>query len=141
MSDYLVRAANTPALRSIIKSIGLPTPQELKRAEGGYAEMPLTGKSVLFGVGDNAQAAKTLEKLLGETGAEVVKGDGSGLGDEDRFHALVLDATGMTGPDDLKLLYNFFNPSVRKLQTCGRIVVLTYPRRRAVSQQQRLRVP
>ncbi len=125
MSDYLVRAANTPALRSIIKSIGLPTPQTLARAEGGYAEKPLKGKTVLFSAAGYATAGKTVEKLLADTGAEVINGDGSALADDGRVHGLVLDVTGLSGPDDLKALYNFFHSTVRKLQTCGRIVVLT----------------
>lgn len=124
MSDYLVRAANTPALRGIIKSIGLPTPQTLTRAEGGYAEKPLKGKTVLFGVGGQARVDKALEKLLADTGAEVIRSEGAGVPEDARYHALVMDATGMTGPDDLKDLYSFFNPTVRKLQTCGRVVVL-----------------
>lgn len=125
MSDYLVRAANTPALRSIIKSIGLPTPQTLARAEGGYAEQPLKGKSILFAAAGHSFAAKTVEKQLSATGAEVITSNVAELGDDAKFHALVFDATGMTGPDDLKALYNFYNPTVRKLQACGRVVVIT----------------
>ena len=125
MSDYLVRAASTPALRSIIKTIGLPTPQSLARAEGGYADKPLKGKSLLFSAAPSAFAAKETEKQLSATGAEVIKTDVAALGDDDRFHALVLDATGLQGPDDLKTLYSFFNPTVRKLQACGRVVVIT----------------
>ena len=124
MSDFLLRLAEQPATRSLIKSVGLPTPQKLARAKGPYAEELLGGRRILMGAGQNAFAAAAVEAALKDAAADVDRSAPETLGDEHKFNGLVFDATGMTGPADIKQLYNFFHPVIRKIKANARIVVL-----------------
>ena len=124
MSDYLVRMAQQPALRSVIKTVGLPTPQTLVRATGAYAEQPLQGKKVLMGAVKQTPVAKKAEATLTAAGSTPERSDKPTPSEAAKYDVLVFDATGMTHPKDLKSLYDFFNPVARKLAPCGRIVVL-----------------
>lgn len=125
MSDYLVRLAQQPAVRNLIKTVGLPTPQTLARAQAPYTEEFLGGRKLLFGAGSNATAAQKVNTALKATGADVERSDVPEPGDDERFNALVFDATGMADASELKNLYNFFHPVVRKLSANARVVVLT----------------
>jgi len=124
MSDYLVQLANQPATRKLIKAVGMPTPVRLARADGGYEEQPLAGKSVVFGETERGAIAAKLQGLLGEAGAEVVR-DVTALADRNPPYALVFDATGLTGAESLATLYSFFNASIAKLATNGRVLIVT----------------
>ncbi len=121
MSDFLLRMSEQPAARNLIKSIGLPTPQVLTRASGGYQAKPLSGKTALFGAAAGGFAGKELEKLLGACGATVRKE----AGEEERFDVLAFDATGVRNAQDLRALYDFFHPVMRSIKSCGRILILT----------------
>lgn len=124
MSDYLVRMAQQPALRSVIKTVGLPTPQTLARASGAYVEKPLEGKHVLFGASKQTPVAKKLEAVLGAAGSAPERADKPKPADNAKYDVLVFDASGMAHPRELTSLYDFFHPVVRKLGINGRIVVL-----------------
>ncbi len=124
MSDYLVRLAQKPAMRNMIKSVGLPTPQALARAEGPYQERFLEGRNVLAGAGENAAAFKKIENALKATGANFERIDQPQPADDDRFDRLVFDATGMASVAELKNLYQFFHPLMRKLNTNARVLIL-----------------
>ncbi len=124
MSDYLVRMAQQPALRSVIKTIGLPTPQTLARASGAYVEKPLQGKAVLLGATAQTPVLKKVESVLTDAGSAPERADQPKPADNAKYDVLVFDASGMTHPRALNSLYEFFNPVARKLGTCGRIVVL-----------------
>lgn len=125
MSDYLVRLSQQPAMRSVIKSIGLPTPQALTRAEGGYAEKPLEGRKVLFGAAGNSRLTDAVNTELTASGAEVERADEPEPAEDAKYDALVLDATNLGHADNLSALYEFFHPVIRRIATCGRVVVLT----------------
>lgn len=125
MSDYLVRLAQQPAARNVIKRIGLPAPQTLARAEGPYTERFLEGRKLLFGAGQNATALRKISTALKATGADFRRSDTPAPDDDERFNALVFDATGMADPEELTALYNFFHPVVRQLAANARVVVVT----------------
>lgn len=125
MSDYLVRAASNPTLRSFMKTIGIPTPQKLARAQGNYQERFLEGQTVLVGATANAGTYAKVETALKSTGAESRRLDTPQPADGDQYDALVFDATRMQDAAELKSLYNFFHPVARKLAPNGRIVVLS----------------
>ena len=72
MSDYLLRLASQPTLRNVIKSVGLPTPVELKRAGTRYADQPLAGLQVLFGTAKDAAVATAVRGELEGAGATVI---------------------------------------------------------------------
>ena len=43
------------------------------------------------------------------------------------FKALVFDATGITSTDELREAWAFFHPTIRRVQTSGRVIVLATP--------------
>lgn len=124
MSDYLVRFGQNPVARRGIQALGLPTPQPLARAEGGYQDRPLAGRRTLFGQADDGPTAEKLRELLSEAGAEVREATDE-LSEQDQFDALVFDASTVSTPDGLKALYRFFHPVVRKLTSNARVLVTT----------------
>ena len=124
MSDYLVKASSNATLRSVIKSVGLPTPTALERADGPYQDYFLDGQTVLVGAVPNAAATVEVDRLLKTTGATVERSDKPAPRDDARYDALVFDATGMTDVAQLKSLYEFFHPVARKLTGNARVVVL-----------------
>jgi 3-oxoacyl-[acyl-carrier protein] reductase len=124
MSDFLLRLAEQPATRSLIKSIGLPTPQKLARAKGPYVEDLLAGRRILFAASQNAFASKDVEAELKAAGANLDKSAPATLGEEHKFNGLVFDATGLSGAADLRQLYDFFHAVIRKIKANARIVVL-----------------
>ena len=124
MSDYLVRLAQQPALRSVIKTVGLPTPQTLDRADGAYVDEPLAGQKLLLGAAGNSPLLKKVETALKNAGAAPERADKPTPGEDEKFDALVFDASAVTHPRELRALYDFFHPVVRKLNNCSRIVVL-----------------
>ncbi len=89
MSDYLLRLAGQPTLRNVIKSVGLPTPVELKRAGARYADQPLAGLQVLFGTAKDAAVATAVRGELEGAGATVIAQAAEGA----KYDALVLDVT------------------------------------------------
>lgn len=44
-----------------------------------------------------------------------------------RTYGLVFDGSGITDPPSLRALFDFFNPYIRGLETCGRVAVLGRP--------------
>ncbi|MCK2169529.1 hypothetical protein MY522_22555, partial [Thalassospira xiamenensis] len=44
--------------------------------------------------------------------------------DDTRFKGLVFDATGIENPDQLKALWAFFHPVIKKLDKCARVLVI-----------------
>ncbi|GAB3671311.1 3-oxoacyl-ACP reductase [Salinisphaera aquimarina] len=124
MSDYLVKASSNATLRSVLKSVGVPTPVTLERAQGAYQERFLEGQKVLVGATAGTTASAQIDVALESTGANVERADTPQPADDEKFDALVFDATGMQGVADLKSLYAFFHPVARKLTTNARIVVL-----------------
>ena len=43
---------------------------------------------------------------------------------ESKFKAVIFDASGIQNSEQLKELYNFFNPIARQIQTSGRVVIV-----------------
>ncbi len=123
MSDYLIRLAGNPVTRRAIGAVGLPTPGELARADGPYAERPLEGKRVLLADAGNASAMSVLRDGLEKAGAEVVaslNSDG-----ESRLDAAVVDASGVKAPADLAGLWQSLNPVMRSMNQNARFLVVT----------------
>lgn len=125
MSDYLVRLAQRPAANKLIKTFGLPAPQTLSRADAPYTERFLEGRRLLFGAAANATTIQKVTATLKATGVEFERNDTPQPPDDECFDGLVFDATGMADPAELKGLYEFFHPVVRKLASNARVVVLT----------------
>ncbi len=148
MTDLLLENQNA---RKLIKTLGLPipVPEKLARAKGPYEERPLDDKKVL--VCGTGRLQSVLAQVLTKAGAYPwVVGDSDavlepyvGPGEAwartpqrvepgeapegERIDAIVFDGTGLESPDDLRQLYDFLHPWIRRLNRSGRVVVIGRP--------------
>ncbi|MBW2374536.1 MAG: 3-oxoacyl-ACP reductase [Deltaproteobacteria bacterium] len=148
MTDLLLENQNA---RKLIKTLGLPipVPEKLARATGPYEERPLDDKKVLVCGAGGLQTV--LARILTKAGATPwVVGDSDAVlepyigpgeawartprwvppGDApegERVDAIVFDGTGLESPDDLRQLYDFIHPWIRRLNRSGRVVVIGRP--------------
>jgi 3-oxoacyl-[acyl-carrier protein] reductase len=115
MSDRYQGFASSPVGKLLVKNLGLPSPTRLERWTEGA---PLVAGTVLLG--GSGRLVDRLPGVLGGLGIAAVATDTDGA----TYKALVFDATGITHPDGLVALQEFFTPLVRRLDTCPRVVVL-----------------
>src|SRR5215207_4246806 len=139
MSDMYSQLVRMPVAGTVAKRIGLPQPVELER---GSSE--ITGRVLLGGAGRVAEAAA---RVLSEMDADAatalddpVRSHAAGAGldaavfnpeapADQRFKALVFDATGIERSEDLVELQRFFYPTIRRVLPSGRVVILGGGRR------------
>ena len=145
MTDLLLENQNA---RKLIKTLGLPipVPEKLARAKGPYEERPLDDKKVLVCGAGGLQTV--LAQILTKAGATPwVVGDSDAVLDPyigpgeawartprrvepgdapegERVDAIVFDGTGLESPDDLRQLYDYMHPWIRRLNRSGRVVVI-----------------
>src|SRR5581483_1789572 len=111
MGDPYTSFARSGLGRPVVRGLGLPSPPRLLRWRPGD---PLIPGPVLVGpVGSPFH--DELTEWAGKAPA---------VGADGRYHALVFDATGLTRPEELRALYEFFHPVVRSLMPSGRVIVL-----------------
>ncbi len=116
-TDLFSQVVNSGPGSFLAKQLGVPQPQELRRYRAG--DPPLAG-SVL--VGGEGRIAEPLRAALADD-YELVRNNIGGRW-ADTFGGLVFDATGITTPEGLKALHEFFTPVLRNLAACGRVVVI-----------------
>lgn len=144
MLDRYLEFTNSAFGKQLAASLGLPTPPRLDRATCGYAAAPLADKTVLFAADTaataTAAALKAIEQLggtvqvvPGHVGFSSVKAAALGTGctlrneggeSEPIAPVMVFDATGVSGTQGLKQVYELFQPRLRRLQPNTRVVVL-----------------
>jgi 3-oxoacyl-[acyl-carrier protein] reductase len=120
MPDALSQLLESSPARAVIHRLGVPEPSPLRRHEPG--QPLLTGPAL---VGGDGRLRGAVDRILADAGAEAVAApptDG-----DSRFGALVFDASGLSTAADLRRLYEFFHPTVRRLEASGRVVVLGGP--------------
>ncbi|AIG63414.1 3-ketoacyl-ACP reductase [Corynebacterium atypicum] len=105
----LEAAINSP----LAAKAGIPQGEPLRRFQPG--EPLLCGPVVLGGSG------RLLSRLRDTLGPDYQFLDAQA---DSRRAARVFDATGITRPEQLYQLYEFFHPQLRKLLPCARVVVL-----------------
>ena len=152
MTDFLMKLGTSPRARQVIKSLGLPIPmpQRLARPLGPGTERPLADQDVGVFTTSKSVLGAELGKVLaqagtnsyvagGESSLDLFRAAGEAYGrpakgltlEEDSqgpsFAALVCDVTHLAGPQDLRSIYDFFHPLIKKLESCGRVVVLGRP--------------
>ncbi len=140
MSDLYLKFVNTPVGKTAAQSLGLPAPVPLKRWKRG--DQPFVEGDVLVGAAKGGKVISHIGRTLGASPATLFHAsnistldDSSKAGNkakpialdadvEQKFSALVFDATGMKDTNDLRAVYDFFHPVVRKLGGNGRILII-----------------
>ncbi|MDT7726979.1 MAG: 3-oxoacyl-[acyl-carrier protein] reductase [Actinomycetota bacterium] len=120
MADRYQQFTKTPVGKFVVPKLGLPNPATLRRFEPGQ---PALNGPALLGAAPGGRLEKTLSRQLAAAGIEVIA---TAL-EEGNHGALVFDATGITGPEQLREMYQFFQPVIRKVVPSGRVVVLGTP--------------
>jgi 3-oxoacyl-[acyl-carrier protein] reductase len=142
MSDRYAQLVNAPLLGPLARRVGLPRPVALERHRPGD---PVIRGRVLLGAAPGGRLAGPLAETLAAAHAEVASSIEEPLRSriadagldatvfnphapgEQRFKALVFDASGIADSTQLVALQGFFHPTVRRLERCGRVVVLGTP--------------
>lgn len=97
----------------LASKLGLPKPEKLRRYIPG--EPPLPGPVLLGGKG---RIAEPVRALLSDYAFADSLTPGT------KYGALVFDATGIGGIEDLSQLFEFFQPAMRSIAPCGRVLVI-----------------
>src|SRR3954454_16556913 len=142
-ADTYGSVVNSPVGRFVARRAGLPRPVELDRHSPGD---PVVRGRVLLGAAPGpARVTEALARILHAAGAETATSldepvrsaaaaarlDAAVFNPEapgaQRFKALVFDATGIEDSTQLVALNAFFHPTVRRLESSGRVIVLGTP--------------
>ncbi|HEX2161403.1 MAG TPA: 3-oxoacyl-ACP reductase [Thermoleophilaceae bacterium] len=142
MSDRYSQIVNSFPGKLVAGRVGLPQPVELDRHRPGA---PVVSGRVLLGAAPGGRLGTAVARVLAAAGAETSTTPDPTLreaaaaasldaalfdpesGGDQRFKALVFDATGISDSTELVELQRFFHPTVRKLERSGRVVVLGTP--------------
>ncbi|KWX65644.1 3-oxoacyl-ACP reductase [Mycobacterium sp. NAZ190054] len=116
-SDLLSQVVNSGPGSFLAKQLGVPQPEQLRRHKQG--QPPLAGSLLIGGEG---RVVEPLRAALADDYDVVANNLGGRWADS--FGGLVYDATGITEPEGLKGLYEFFTPLLRNLGHSGRVVVI-----------------
>jgi len=133
MSDRYAQLVRLPVAGTVAKRVGLPQPVELERGSSEIA-----GRVLLGGAGRVAEAAARVLAELGADSAtsldDPVRSHAAAAGldaavfnpeapADQRFKALVFDATGIATSSELVELQRFFHPTIRRVLPSGRVIV------------------
>jgi 3-oxoacyl-[acyl-carrier protein] reductase len=135
-ADRYQRLSSTPPGRFLVDRLGLPQSTPLRRYEPGQ---PLLDGPALVGGAPGARLLSAVDRILGDAGVDVRHEAGDGA--DERFAAIVFDASGITASEDLSALHVFLSPTIRRIGASGRLVILGIPpedaadRRHAVAQR------
>ncbi|GJC31227.1 3-oxoacyl-ACP reductase [Acinetobacter sp. KAM398] len=138
MTDQYQTFAKSPIGKFVIKNLGLPSPTFLDRFESAT---PVVKGAVLLGAAPASDLSASIAQVLANVHANSYAGNNAELqqaaakvglnlgafnpGDkESKFKVVVFDASGIENSEQLKALYEFFNPIPRQIQASGRVVVV-----------------
>ena len=138
MTDQYQIFSSSPLGKFVIKNLGLPNPHKLQRFESAT---PVLQGALLLGAAAKSSLTPAIAQVLANIHANSYAGNNPELqqqaatvglnlgafnaGDkESKFKALVFDASGIQTSQELKQLYEFFNPVMRQISASGRVVVL-----------------
>lgn len=131
MSDRYTQFANSPLGRLLAKNLGLPQPVNLDRFEAGA---PVVKGAVRFASAGEGAISKAVNAVLKNIAADVQNGAVS-ADSQQQFKALVFDASGIKDSRDLVKVYEFFNPVIRKVENCARVIIIGTPPEAAENQR------
>ena len=140
MSDRYSQLVNTPIGKIVSKQVGLPTPVKLDRYERGQ---PVISGPVLLGAAPGGRLTGATAKVLAAIDADVhtpldehvrtAAADASieakvfnpdAAPEDQTFKALVFDASGIESSEQLREVWAFFHPTIRRVRRSGRVIVL-----------------
>ncbi|MCJ0927410.1 3-oxoacyl-ACP reductase [Acinetobacter lwoffii] len=138
MTDQYQTFAKSPIGKFVIKNLGLPSPTSLDRFEsatpvvkgavllGAAPASPLTGAiaQVLANIHANSYAGNNAELQQAAASAGLNLGAFNPGDKESKFKVVIFDASGIENSEQLKSLYDFFNPIARQIQSSGRVVIV-----------------
>lgn len=145
MSDFLLELAANKNARKVVTTLGLPLPMptRLSRDDGPWEERPLADRQVVGWSPGDSPVHHHLAETLARAGADpwlaadavsaAFRTAGEAWGRPARLAtgsaperpwALVLDATTLRTPADLRALHDFFAPRIKALSRSGRLVVI-----------------
>jgi hypothetical protein len=130
--DSYGRLTRSKGGRAVLKRLGAPIPPRLERYEPG--QPVIRGPVLMGGLGPNGAIHDAVSKFLSELGSDVrttVSEPDERI--EQRYAALLFDATGATASGDLEALYEFLHRSIRSVAPSGRALVSADLRRRATN--------
>jgi 3-oxoacyl-[acyl-carrier protein] reductase len=142
MSDRYSQLVRLPVAGGLAKRVGLPQPVTLDRYSAG--DPLVRGRVLLGGAGRVAEAAARVLAAAGVDAAtaldDPVRAHAAAAGldaavfnpdapADQRFKALIFDATGITSSAELVELQRFFYPTVRRVLPSGRVIVIGGGRR------------
>jgi len=115
MNDRYQSFSSSPIGQMFVKNLGLPSPEKLDRYREGA---PLVEGTVV--VGGAGRLTDVLTTTLDNLGVASTRSAAEG----EKYKGLVFDATGITSPEGLIALQEFFTPLLRSLKGCARVVVI-----------------
>jgi 3-oxoacyl-[acyl-carrier protein] reductase len=142
VSDPYAQLVNSRPGAVLARQLGLPRPSALERHSPGD---PVIRGRVLLGAAPGGRLLADLAAVFAEARCKLATGledqvravvaeagldatvfnpDAPG---EQRFNALVFDATGVADSTELIALHAFFHGAVRRVELCGRVIVLGTP--------------
>jgi 3-oxoacyl-[acyl-carrier protein] reductase len=130
MRDVYQQFANSGLGREVVNRLGLPKPVRLRRYKQGQ---PLLDGPALVGSSTGGRLSTAVQSVLADAGVDLTAQD-----PDTKYAALVFDATGITGPEQLHELYAFFHPVFRRVRGSGRVIVLGTPPEETGSAQERV---
>lgn len=154
MSDVLLSLSQNPLTRKLVSGVKLPIPmpEVLARMTGAATERFLEGKTVF--VSGRGGVSEVLARTLSRAGAttevdsDTLRAAFAAAAEAygrpvhriapppvvfdpeqkpSKVHALIVDATGATTPQDLKSVYNFLHAQLPRVGKSGRVVILGRP--------------
>jgi 3-oxoacyl-[acyl-carrier protein] reductase len=131
VSDWYRDFVHSGIGTTISKQLGLPRPGVLRRYEPGEPLLP--GPAVVGSAGEG-RLRETVSAVLKDAGVAVqspVTADGATDGEKPA--AVILDATGLSGPADLASAHDFLAPAIKRLRATGRVLVIGEPAAEATS--------
>ncbi|MCZ4500856.1 MAG: fabG 10 [Marmoricola sp.] len=115
MSDRYQSFSSSPIGQVFVKNLGLPAPEKLDRYTEGA---PLVEGTVV--VGGEGRLSATLTTALDNLSIASTRTASK----DEKYKGLVFDATGLTSPEQLIALQEFFTPLMRSLTGSARVVVI-----------------
>lgn len=130
MTDRYIAFANSPVGRRLVGAVGLPSPLRLERWQAGRVR-PVDGPLVIGGSGALAEAVLPFAGKLTDAVFAAVEGQFElprwTAEHSPRAKAVLFDASGLTRFEQLVALRDFFQPVLKGLDKCPKVVVLGRP--------------